>query len=80
MRRRRCVLASLWFAPESTAGVRGLARELDLSHNIAASADQVRGDLSWLAEQGFVRPAGDMAQATERGADVVRGAAPWPGE
>lgn len=79
-KRRSSLLASLWFAPGSTASVVWLVRDLALTHNLDASADQVRGDLSWLQEQGFARLAGDVAQTTERGADVVRGAAPWPGE
>lgn len=79
-RRRASLLATLWFAPASTATVQHLRSELAAVHNILASADQVRGDLTWLQEQGFVRLAQDTAQTTERGADVARGAAPWPGE
>ncbi|MCV2359646.1 ArsR family transcriptional regulator [Paucibacter sp. TC2R-5] len=78
--RRRHVLATLWFAPASTANVQWLQRELLTLSSINASADQVRGDLTWLQEQGFVQFSQDMAKTTERGADVVRGAAAWPGE
>lgn len=78
--RRRHLLATLWFAPASTATVHWLQRELLTLSNISASADQVRGDLSWLQEQGFAKVSQDTARSTERGADVVRGAAPWPGE
>lgn len=78
--RRRSLLATLVFAAAATATVRELMRELELVHNIAASADQVRGDLTWLQEQGFVRFAADTAQITERGRDVARNAAPWPGQ
>lgn len=78
--RRRSLLATLMFAPATTATVRELVREMELVHNTATSADQVRGDLTWLQEQGFLRLAQDTAQITERGRDVVRGAAPWPGE
>lgn len=77
--RRRSLLTSLYFAPSSTLTVPQLQRELQLTHSIAASADQVRGDLSWLKEQGFVRLVGDAAQITERGRDVALQLAPWPG-
>ena len=78
--RRRSLLATLFFAVGCTATVRELVRQMELVHNIASSADQVRGDLSWLQEQGFARLVQDTAQLTERGRDVARGAAPWPGE
>lgn len=78
--RRRSLLASLFFAGASTSTVRDLAREMELTHNLATSTDQVRGDLSWLQEQGFVRLVQDTAQITERGRDVARSAAPWPGQ
>ncbi|MBL8351212.1 MAG: hypothetical protein JNL87_12980 [Burkholderiaceae bacterium] len=78
--RRRYVLATLWFAPGSTATVSWLKRELATVAGVDASADQIRGDLSWLQEQGFVKLQHDTAQTTERGGDVARGAAPWPGE
>lgn len=78
--RRRSLLATLLFAPAATATVRDLVRELELVHNTAASADQVRGDLTWLREQGFLQFAADTAQITERGRDVARSAAPWPVE
>ena len=74
--RRSSLLATLFFAPGSTATV----RELVLVHNLATSADQTRGDLSWLQEQGFVQLTQDTAQITERGRDIARRAAPWPGE
>lgn len=78
--RRRSLLASLLFAPAATLTVRDLVRELELVHNTAASADLVRGDLAWLKEQELVQYAADTAQITERGRDVARGAAPWPGQ
>ena len=78
--RRRSLLATLFFAEGSTATVHQLVREMELVHNTATSADQVRGDLTWLQEQGFARLAQDTAQITERGRDVARRAAPWPGE
>lgn len=78
--RRRHVLATLWFAPGASATVQALRRDMSELAFIAASADQIRGDLSWLQEQGFVRLRDDLAQMTERGQDVARGDAPWPGE
>ena len=77
--RRQSLLATLFFAPHSTATVRELARDMESVHSIATSADQVRGDLTWLAEQNFLRVRDDTAQITERGRDVARGNAPWPG-
>jgi hypothetical protein len=76
--RRRSLLASLAMMETSTARVRALMRELEIVHGMMVSADLVRGDLQWLDEQGLVRFVDDMAQATERGQDVVRMAAPWP--
>jgi len=78
--RRRCLLLSLWACEGSTGSVRELVRELENTHNLDASRDQVRGDLSWLQEQGFARLKEDIAQLTERGADVALRRAPWPGE
>lgn len=78
--RRRCLLLSLWACEGSTGSVRELVRELEATHNLATSRDQVRGDLSWLQEQGFARLREDTAQLTERGADVALRRAPWPGE
>lgn len=78
-KRRESLLATLFFATNSTATVRVLAREMGEVHNIVTSHDQVRGDLTWLAEQGFLRVLDDMAQISERGRDVARGNAPWPG-
>jgi hypothetical protein len=77
--RRRCLLLSLWAAEYSTSPLHELQRELRVTHNIIASADLVRGDLAWLAEQGWVKVKSDVAQLTERGRDVAVGAAPWPG-
>ena len=79
-RRRASTLASVFFAPMGQATVRDLQRELEAVHNIAASRDAVRADLSWLQEQGLVRLLDDTAQITERGRDVARNTAPWPGE
>lgn len=78
--RRRSLLATLFFAPQGTATVRELVREMDVVHNIAASTDQIRADLSWLQDVDLVRFASDVAQITERGRDVARHAAPWPGQ
>lgn len=79
-RRRSSVLASIFFAQMGQATVRDLQRELETVHNIAASRDAVRSDLSWLQEMGLVRVLDDTAQITERGRDVARNTAPWPGE
>lgn len=54
------------------------------SLGLAATRDTVRGELAWLAEQGFVttedvRPGLVVATATERGLDVAAGRAITPG-
>lgn len=77
--RRRCTLLSLWALEGSTGSVRDLARELYNLHDMDVSRDQIRGDLTWLREQGFVVLKQDVAQITERGADVALNRAPWPG-
>lgn len=78
-RRRSSLLATILFSPTNSATVRELVLELEAVHNISTSADLVRGDLTWLAEQGLVLLAHDAAQITERGRDVARRSAPWPG-
>ena len=77
--RRRSLLASLAFAPAGAATAREMVREMRRTHNMPVSGDLVRGDFSWLAEQGLVLLRDDAAMVTERGLDVVQGAAPWPG-
>lgn len=78
--RRRCLLLSLWAMDLSTAPLHELQRELRLTHGLMVSNDLVRGDLTWLQEQGLCRVRDDVAQLTERGRDVAVGAAPWPGQ
>lgn len=78
--RRRSLLASVAMAEVGTATVNYLVRELDMVHNLPVSRDLVHADLTWLDEMGLVRFGTDgLAQITERGRDVVRQAAPWPG-
>ena len=78
--RRYSLLCSLAFMPGSSARVRDLQREMTRVHNQSMSRDLVRGDLSWLSEQGLVkRHCSDLAQVTERGQDVATRDAPWPG-
>lgn len=78
--RRRHVLCTLYYAGNGTATVQQLRREIAGLGVMAPSADQIRGDLTWLQEQGFLRLREDAAQMTERGNDVAIGNAPWPGE
>jgi len=80
VRRRRSIVASLFFAPGCTATVRELRADLESVHNLTASSDLVRGDMTWLQEQGLVIWRDDTAQLTERGRDVARNSAPWPGQ
>lgn len=78
--RRRAVLALLFFAPGQTQPVRALRMDLDTTHGLVATTDQVRADLQWLAEAGMVLSAQDVATITERGRDVITGATKLPGE
>lgn len=76
-RRRNAILATLSFDPLATVGK--LRSEMETVHGIACSADLIRGDLGWLAEMGLVRFDGEAAQCTERGQDVARLRAKFPG-
>lgn len=76
-KRRSAILATLSFDPAAT--VRTLREELEIVHGIAASADLIRADLDWLAEMRLVRVDGDAARCTERGMDVARLRAKFPG-
>lgn len=77
--RRRSLLASIALAETFTATLPMLTRDLDLVHNLPVSRDLVHSDLLWLQEMGLIRYSNDLAQITERGRDVVRGAATFPG-
>ena len=76
-RRRNAILATLSFDPLAT--VTKLRGEMETVHGIACSADLIRADLAWLAEMGLVRFDGQAAQCTERGIDVARLRAKFPG-
>lgn len=76
-RRRNAVLATLSFDPLAT--VTKLRSEMETVHGIACSADLLRADLGWLSEMGLVRFDGQAAQCTERGIDVARLRAKFPG-
>lgn len=52
--------------------------------DLTCSIDQLRGHLSWLAEQGLIeavpnRLGGTTATLLERGGEIARGAATFPG-
>jgi hypothetical protein len=79
-KRRKSLLATLFFADATASTVHALARDMALVHNQDVSHDVVRGDLTWLREQGLVLYTQDAGLITERGRDVAKGAAPWPGE
>jgi len=54
------------------------------AHGLAASRDQMRGELAWLEQNGLTRneepmPGLVVATLTERGADIVGGRAHHPG-
>jgi len=76
-RRRNAVLATLSFDPLATVGT--LRTEMETVHGIACSADLIRADLGWMQEMGLVRFDGQAAQCTERGMDVARLRAKFPG-
>jgi hypothetical protein len=76
-RRRNAILATLSFDPLAT--VTQVRNALETVHGVAASADLVRADLGWLQEMGLIRFDGQAAQCTERGMDVARMRAKFPG-
>jgi hypothetical protein len=76
-RRRNALLTTVSVWPLLTVGK--LRSEMETVHGIACSADLVRGDLDWLQEMGLVRFVQDAAQCTERGIDVARLRAKFPG-
>lgn len=80
--RRLALLQLLAEAPEYEAGQDLLYMALP-DQGLAASADQVAGELAWLAEQGLVSLAEigrvRLARITARGLDVARGLAQVPG-
>lgn len=80
LNRRRAVLALLFFASGQTQPVRALKQDLDATHGLVATMDQVRADLIWLAQLGMVQTAQDVATITEAGRDVITGASKLPGE
>lgn len=77
-KRRSAILASLSFDPVSS--VRTLRQDIEHVHGIVASADLIRADLTWLQEMGLVRFDGEAARCTERGMDVARFRAKFPGD
>ena len=81
--RRLSLLLVLQQTPGYSANAFLLRDAVDQIYGHNASADQVRTDLAWLAEQGLTttRQAGDvtLATLTTRGADVATGRATVPG-
>ena len=77
-KRRTSILASLYFDPLSSTA--DLAEQLETVHGVNASADLIRADLTWLQEMGLARFDGRVASLTERGKDVARGRAKFPGD
>lgn len=77
-KRRTSLLTALYFEPLTSPTA--LAEELEAVHCLIASADLVRADLTWLSEMGLVRFDGRVASVTERGKDVARGRAAFPGD
>lgn len=80
--RRREILVALANDPDYTIN-EGLLLRVLAEQGIGTSADQLRTDLAWLAEQGLIRlrDIGEVqvAQVLQRGVDVANGAARVPG-
>ena len=76
--RRRAILAALLVSPAYMLPVRALREQLALV-GYAVSLDRLATDCAWLAEQGLVEHANEVATLTQRGADVVMGNAQVPG-
>lgn len=80
--RRLTVLRILGEAPGYSAN-ESLLHQMVEQFGFRASRDQVRGDLTWLAEQGLVtteETAGLLiATITQRGGDVAAGRSSVPG-
>lgn len=80
--RRLAILQLLAQAPDYEAGQDLLYMALP-DQGLAASADQVAGELAWLAEQGLVilTEIGTvkLARVSARGLDVARGLTRVPG-
>lgn len=80
--RRLCILRGLSESQAWQANASLLLMVLG-QFGLASTADQVAGDLAWLAEQGLVttRSVANtvIATATTRGLDVARGVVAHPG-
>lgn len=80
--RRLAILELLSQAPGYEAGQSIIYQALP-DYGLAASSDQIAGDLAWLGEQGLVglADAGGLkiARITRRGLDVAVGCAVVPG-
>lgn len=80
--RRLCILRILESAPSYRAN-ESLLHTLVEEFGLTCTRDQVRTDLAWLRDQGFItleQPAGVyVARITERGLDVAAGRTTVPG-
>jgi Fe2+ or Zn2+ uptake regulation protein len=74
-RRRRAILALLYFHPGQTMTARALRDELEAQHGQIASVDKVRSDLIWLADVELVErvDADNAATLTQAGREIVLG-------
>ncbi|SDO76767.1 hypothetical protein SAMN05216303_102303 [Rhodoferax sp. OV413] len=81
--RRLSILLVLQETPGYSANAFLVRDAIDAIYGHSASADQVKGDIAWLAEVGLVtqRQAGavTLATLTARGADTAAGRATVPG-
>ncbi|MDR1889427.1 MAG: hypothetical protein LBQ81_08655 [Zoogloeaceae bacterium] len=72
-RRRKSILAVLYFAPAQTLNVYSLRDELEKRHGMVVSVDKIRADLLFLKEVEYVVLEKDIACLTLTGMDVVTG-------
>lgn len=82
-RHRRLGILRLLDAAPGYAGNESMLHEAVLQLGVTSTRDQVRSELTWLAEQGLVRTAeiaGLMtATITQRGTEVAKGLVTHPG-
>lgn len=78
--RRRMILAALSLQAGYTLAIRALKSPLQTA-GYSATADRLRTDCTWLAEQGLaeVDLAADVVRLTDRGLEVALGDATTPG-
>lgn len=78
--RRLAILRHLEALPEYTSNA-SILQDVLAGVGLPSTRDQVRTEISWLAEQGLIRADGEgfvVVTATARGAEIARGLAQHP--